>query len=241
MAESLNATWKLLTLIEEEEIDIVIDNYKELDENEQEKKWLVGKLLTTRPFNKEAMIGTLKVTWKLSREAKIIVLEVNLFLFKFQDMKDKERVLNGAPWTFDKQLILFQAYKGELRLEEYVFQSTTFRIRVYELPLGLRNRSTDMRIGQRLGCLIIMDDTLEGEGHIETECTKPKNKEDDDTHQYGDWLRSSPQKKGVTFNKNNSTSDKAGEIFSKLRANRTEEIRVSREPKATADGPARQL
>ncbi|XVF88703.1 hypothetical protein PTKIN_Ptkin19aG0071600 [Pterospermum kingtungense] len=114
MEESLNVAWKLLTLTEEEEIDIVIDDYKELDENEQEKKWLVGKLLTTRPFNKEAMIGTLKVIWKLSREVEIIVLEENLFLFKFQDVKDKERVLNGAPWTFDKQLILFQAYKSEL-------------------------------------------------------------------------------------------------------------------------------
>ncbi|XVF82847.1 hypothetical protein PTKIN_Ptkin16aG0083300 [Pterospermum kingtungense] len=55
-----------------------------------------------------------------------MALEENFFLFKFQDVKDKERVLHGVPWTFDKQLILFHGYRGELRLEEYSFRIALF-------------------------------------------------------------------------------------------------------------------
>ncbi|XVF80392.1 hypothetical protein PTKIN_Ptkin15bG0066900 [Pterospermum kingtungense] len=170
-----------------------------------------------------------------------------------------------------------------------------FWIRIYELPLGLRNQATGMRIGQQLGRIITMDDTLESEGwanfirlgveiditkplkkgiklsqgpgrrevwarrsyerlptfcydcgllgHTETECTSPMCKEEDGkaTHQYKDWLRSSPLKKGVTFNKKNSTSAKTEEFFTQLRANSWEQIKVSKENKAVTGGPVRQL
>ena len=53
-------------------------------------------LITNRPFNKEAM-GTFRVIWKISRDAETSVLDSNLFLFKFASVKDKERILDGAP------------------------------------------------------------------------------------------------------------------------------------------------
>ena len=72
------------------------------------KTWLVGKLLTQKPFNKEAMMGTLKVVWRISKEAVVSILDSNLFLFKFHTMKDKLRVLDGSPWSFNNNLVAFQ-------------------------------------------------------------------------------------------------------------------------------------
>ncbi|XVF71647.1 hypothetical protein PTKIN_Ptkin12aG0056100 [Pterospermum kingtungense] len=109
-----------------------------------------------------------------------MALEENLFLFKCQDEKDKARVLSSAPWTFNKQLILFQEFKGELRPEDYVFKRAPFWVRVYDLPLGLRNQTTGTRIGQRMGNLLSVDNSLEKSGwasflrlRVEMDVTKP--------------------------------------------------------------------
>ncbi|XVF50764.1 hypothetical protein PTKIN_Ptkin04bG0129700 [Pterospermum kingtungense] len=87
------------------------------------------------------MMETMKTIWKLMREVQIMAIEDNLFLFKFQEENDKERVLEGAPWSFDKQMLLFHEFRGELRPEEYTFKTATFSLRVYELPHGMRNKS----------------------------------------------------------------------------------------------------
>ncbi|XVF56348.1 hypothetical protein PTKIN_Ptkin06aG0112500 [Pterospermum kingtungense] len=101
MAEELDNIWKFQRLTEEEK-DINTNNSLEEEVIEERRIWLVGKLLTKCPFNKEAMMRTMKAIWKLRREEEIAALEENLFLFKFQWERDKERELEEAPWTFDK-------------------------------------------------------------------------------------------------------------------------------------------
>ena len=87
---------------------------------------MVGKLLTNRPFNIDVMLGTLRVVWKISKDAEVTVIDFNLFLFKFYSMKDKHRVLEGSPWPFNKNLIAFKDYNGDLRGSNYVFDRAQF-------------------------------------------------------------------------------------------------------------------
>lgn len=84
-------------------------------------------------------------------------LENDLFLFKFENEIDKGRVLDGAPWTFDKLLLMLQEFNGDSWPEEYVFKYVPFWIRVYDLPLGLRNKHMGERIVQSLGKLVAVD------------------------------------------------------------------------------------
>ncbi|XVF66598.1 hypothetical protein PTKIN_Ptkin10aG0050200 [Pterospermum kingtungense] len=66
----------------------------------------MAKLLMSRPFNKDAMIRTFKVVWRLSKNFDVSCLDANLFLFNFANLKDKKRVLEG--WG--------QGYANSLRL-----------------------------------------------------------------------------------------------------------------------------
>ncbi|XVF64443.1 hypothetical protein PTKIN_Ptkin09bG0170200 [Pterospermum kingtungense] len=88
--------------------------------------WVVAKLLTNRSFNKDAILNTLRVVWRLSKEAEALVLDVNLFLFKFATWRDKQRIFEGAPLFFDKHFLLFREYNGELRLIDYTFNKACF-------------------------------------------------------------------------------------------------------------------
>ena len=97
MAEELEGIWRFLNLTEEEKDNVVTVQEQNDQQYGDYQKWLIGKLYTRRPFNKEAMLGTLMVVWRISKVAEVSVLDINLFLFKFASVKDKDRVLEGAP------------------------------------------------------------------------------------------------------------------------------------------------
>ncbi|XVF47816.1 hypothetical protein PTKIN_Ptkin03bG0141300 [Pterospermum kingtungense] len=247
----------------------------------------MGKLLTRRPFNKEAFMETMKAIWKITNEVEIMAIEENLFLFKFQGARDKERVLEGAPWSFDKSLLLFQEFNGALRPDEYVFDKATFWVRIYGLLLGMMNKTIGARIGESLGRLIKADkslgklikadDSLDGGGwttfvrlrvelnitkplrrviklssgekqkgvcgrvayerlptfcycygfigHADSECAVTINKDDGKavSFQYGDWMQASPLKKGINFNRKESTKTKLKEFTAQLKATRPDQ------------------
>lgn len=67
---------------------------------------LVGTLWTESSFNRGAFRSTLEQIWKLRCGVEIREIGKNLFKFQFFHLKDKQRVLRGAPWWFDKVLSL---------------------------------------------------------------------------------------------------------------------------------------
>lgn len=180
MAEELSEKWKSLKLTEEEEDDIIEADMPEKDKEAVGRNWLVGKLLTLKPFGKFALMGTMKLLWKLSRGVETQALEDNLFLFKFKDVRDKERVKEGCPWAFDNHLLMLQDFIGELRPEEYRWTHTQLWGRVHELPLEMRTKAMGEKIRHRIGQCISVDESLENGGcadflrlKVEVEINKP--------------------------------------------------------------------
>ncbi|XVF41012.1 hypothetical protein PTKIN_Ptkin01aG0246400 [Pterospermum kingtungense] len=121
MAKELNEVWRLLTLMEKEK-ETVIDGGFKKGESDEEKSRLMAKLLAKRLFNKKAMVNTFKIVWRIVKDFEVMTLDANLFLFKFASLKDKKRVLDGAPWTFKKQFLMLHEYMGDLRVAEYKFR-----------------------------------------------------------------------------------------------------------------------
>ena len=154
MEEELEGIWKALKLTKEGKEMIGIEKDQETKEMEEGKSWLVEKLLTTRPFNKEAMLSTLKVVWKISRNAEVTVLDSNLFIFKFASLKDKQRVIDGSPWSFNKNLIVFKDYNGDLRGSDYKFDMAHFWVCVYGFPLKMLTKQCASSISSKLGGFI---------------------------------------------------------------------------------------
>ncbi|XVF12151.1 hypothetical protein REPUB_Repub08aG0089600 [Reevesia pubescens] len=119
--EEIENLWCSLQLIEEEQDGIIWGGFVEKEYKDEGDKWLVGKVKTSSPFNKEAMVSTMKIIWKLVKMVEIQMLEDNLFLFKFSSVVDKNRVLEGALWSFDKHILVLKEYVAVLRPDEHVF------------------------------------------------------------------------------------------------------------------------
>ncbi|XVF40683.1 hypothetical protein PTKIN_Ptkin01aG0134300 [Pterospermum kingtungense] len=94
MAKELAGIWHLLTITDEERDTVEVGGVWDSVDRPEEKSWLMAKLLTNRPFNKDAMLNTFRVVWSLARDFKVLVLETNLFLFNSASIYDKNRVLD---------------------------------------------------------------------------------------------------------------------------------------------------
>ncbi|XVF50108.1 hypothetical protein PTKIN_Ptkin04bG0068900 [Pterospermum kingtungense] len=110
------------------------------------------------------MIATMKMVWKISRDVEISEVEDMIFFVQVCRVKDVERVKKGSPWSFDKQLIMLQEFNGDLRPEEYRWNRVAFWVRVYDLPLGMRNKANGVHIGEKICSMLHMDEGLENGG-----------------------------------------------------------------------------
>lgn len=53
-------------------------------------------------------------------------IEEELFLVEFGDGRDKQRIMEMCPWSYEKQLILLQEYEGERVPKEITLKWTPF-------------------------------------------------------------------------------------------------------------------
>lgn len=152
MDEELTNEWQKLSITEEE--DRVIGG-EEDDEREGVDNRialsLVGKLHSNKPFHPGALRRTMNAIWKTMEGCDIRSLDSNLFIFQFFNLKDKERVLEGRPWSFDNHLLILEETTGDVQPSKISFSSSLFWIRVYDIPLNKRIEATAKGIGETMG------------------------------------------------------------------------------------------
>ena len=60
----------------------------------------------------DALRKNLRMLWKPNKGVRISELEGELFLVEFGDEKDKKKVLDMCPWSYEKQLVLIQGFEA---------------------------------------------------------------------------------------------------------------------------------
>ena len=64
---------------------------------------LVGKILRNKASNKEGVKRVVTNVWQVPHKIRVEQIETNnLFMFHFGSVKDRQRVLAGGPWLFEK-------------------------------------------------------------------------------------------------------------------------------------------
>lgn len=180
IAEELEDAWSLLILTEEESVLVVTTGLIVDSDPSVQARRMVGKLITKRPFQKGSMMTLFKNVWRLSRPVEISTMDDNLFLFKFANLRDKERVIDVGPWSFDNQMLVVQDYDGDLRPSDYKFERALVWTKVYGLPMNLLNMDVAGKIGNKIGKLVMVDNSKTRSGwaknvrmRVEINFTKP--------------------------------------------------------------------
>lgn len=68
--------------------------------------------------------------WRLSRGLLVSEIEEELFLVEFGDGRDKKRIMEMCPWSYEKQLILLQESEGERVPKEITLKWTPFWVQI---------------------------------------------------------------------------------------------------------------
>ncbi|XVF38349.1 hypothetical protein REPUB_Repub20aG0093700 [Reevesia pubescens] len=89
--------------------------------------------------------------WRLSGSVSIKYIGENLFLFKFQDVVEKNKVLLNQPWSFNKVLLMLKNFDGLIKPEDVDMKMCLFWMQVYGLPLGLMNDKVGAVMGEVIG------------------------------------------------------------------------------------------
>ena len=115
------------------------------------------KILTLRCISLDTLRKNLRMLWKTNKWVNVFELEADLFLVEFGDVKDKKKVLDMSPWSFEKQLVIIQEFEGEQTPKEMEVKWSPFWIQIFNLPLMSRTKETGWVIGSSLGNVMEVD------------------------------------------------------------------------------------
>ena len=78
------------------------------EDNDRIALGLIGSLWTPRSPNPNAFISTMKSVWSVKHGLEIVHIGRNFFQIQFFHWRDKQKVLGGQPWHFDKYPLLLE-------------------------------------------------------------------------------------------------------------------------------------
>ncbi|XVF20671.1 hypothetical protein REPUB_Repub12eG0021900 [Reevesia pubescens] len=151
MEEDLSEIWKKFSLKDEEEQAVIIEQEWVEETLEMGKSCLLGKLLSRRNTNLEAMKAVFSKLWRTQSGLQIKEVGEKLFLFKFKDEVEKDRVLVNQPWSFNKALMVFRDFDGLVETRAINMEWCPFWVQIHGLPLGMMNKKVGIVLGETLG------------------------------------------------------------------------------------------
>ena len=157
MEHSIVDSLKNLQLTKEEEEEIFISSNSSPNLLEECALSLFGKLLVDRNQNQRALKNTLRTTWKMGSDLRIVEVGDNVLQFKFNSMFQLEWVERNGPWNFENNLLLLSRWRKGLTGANLVFTHAPFWIQVWGLPFEYMTEEAGRNIGSKLGRVMEVD------------------------------------------------------------------------------------
>ncbi|KAG6713755.1 hypothetical protein I3842_05G169600 [Carya illinoinensis] len=150
--EDLAKRWERLNLSSAESKVFKVRSARSSEGASRSKHYIVGGVLTEKGINSEAFRGWVK--FKELGDFK--------FLIEFQFLGDKEKVLGGRPWFFDRNLVSFLEFDEDVLLNDILFRFEPFWIQLHGLPWGAMTDEVGRQLGSSVGHAIRVDADSDG-------------------------------------------------------------------------------
>ncbi|KAH1106315.1 hypothetical protein J1N35_010083 [Gossypium stocksii] len=115
---------------------------------------LICSVWTKKSVNLEIFRAQLKSIWKTKKNFEIQLVGQNLFLIAFDLKKDLEAVMEGCPWLFHKNLILFEGLSRLTERDQIRLVSLPFWIKIGSCPPEFDKNGLLHAIGGTFGGII---------------------------------------------------------------------------------------
>lgn len=112
--EELAKQWEGLKLSKDEKSIYQLSTEGVKDLWSRGKHCLIGLVLTEKGINREVFTITMSQVWRLEGWVRFKEVGDHRFIIEFQWLADKEKVLSGRLWFFDRNLLTFQEVDGSV-------------------------------------------------------------------------------------------------------------------------------
>ena len=157
MEDELEEMWKKFSLTEEEGESFSLGSSTTEAAKLVGRNCVVMKVLTHKWLNIETLRKNLRMIWKPIKGVQINEIGDDLFLVEFGEGRDKKRVMDMSPRTYEKQLILLKEFVGDQVPKEILLWQSPFWVQIHNLPLNGRIRETGWEISSKLGEVMEVD------------------------------------------------------------------------------------
>ncbi|KAG5556727.1 hypothetical protein RHGRI_007108 [Rhododendron griersonianum] len=123
---------------------------------------LVGKVFNPKPFNVTAITNICTSAWKTRAPFSVVPWGVNIFLFRFEEIEDKNEILKEGPWSMMNSLMVLKPLMEGSVVSDLVFSHCPFWVQIHGLPVEKMTRANAEIIGKRFGKLLALETSPEG-------------------------------------------------------------------------------
>ncbi|KAL0449291.1 UNVERIFIED_CONTAM: hypothetical protein Slati_1485500 [Sesamum latifolium] len=112
---------------------------------------LVGRFLSRRAVNFEGLCASIRSTIMPVKGMEIKQIPPDRFLLRFNHVIDRNRALEGCPWSFEKNVLVLSGIGENENPMQVDLNWCEFYIHVHELPLSRMNLGVATFIGNKIG------------------------------------------------------------------------------------------
>ncbi|KAF4346741.1 hypothetical protein G4B88_011066 [Cannabis sativa] len=131
-----------------------VDFFVPDDQADHDHLCVVGRFLTARPIDFEAMRHVMASLWQPGKGVYVKEIDSNRYLFQFYHEIDLERVVEGSPWTFNRQQFVFQRLQRGEDPKKVVINSLDMWVQIHGLQTGFKSASVVERLEGFVGTFI---------------------------------------------------------------------------------------
>nr|POE95423.1 hypothetical protein CFP56_62209 [Quercus suber] len=175
-----------LKLTKEEEEDIALSTRSRSNLLEECAFSLFDKLLLNRQQNQKAIKSTLRTTWKMGSELRIVDVGKDILQFKFTSEYQMEWVERNGPWNFYNNIPLLCRWKKGLSVSNISFTHSPFWVQVWGLPFE--------NLSEEVGKDLVPEKWGKSEGSSTKVEKNPKNRFEVESSDLGAQLSNLPHK-----------------------------------------------
>ncbi|XP_042939372.1 uncharacterized protein LOC122274396 [Carya illinoinensis] len=155
--EKLAKLWEGLILTEVEEEPITVAAQDIMAATQRGKNCLLAKVITERYFNNEALRSTMTQVWRNEGGMTFTEIGENSFMLECEKEIDKQKILQGRPWNFDRNLIGIQDIDSSLPPSEVSFSHEPFWVQIHNVPFAGMTAEYGKQIGSSVGKVLSVE------------------------------------------------------------------------------------
>jgi hypothetical protein len=129
------------------------------------QSFLLGKILHSKPLDASLVKSHFQRIWILEKRVRVQA-KGDLFLFSFDSVRDKRKVLRGGAWSFDKAPVILEDYDGLLPLADVPLRHLRFWVKVEGISPAFEEPANFRLIGDLLGGYLDYDKLMLRQGTV---------------------------------------------------------------------------